>query len=270
MQYNCNKYVLLTLTTTILFINSFSVKATPKVLVVTEHYPPNSIISDSGEVSGFLVELTERIFKRAQLESHIIGLPWPRAYKTVLTTPNTLIFSIRRTTNRENLFKWAGSVFKQSQDPWNPSKHFKVSLLARKDANLDIATKQQLLTYSVSSTRNDALTDFLIDEYHWPKKKVLQAKDWAQSIKLMIQGRADLVAGYQGYFELYLEQQGLADKVKTVFEFPINNNNFKLHFAFNFQTDEAIIKKFTDARLSIMNDGSYEVLLKKWQSKSRQ
>lgn len=247
--------------------NPFSAQATPKILAVTEDYPPNAIVLGDGEFDGFLIELTNLIFEQAQLDKQIIIIPWARAYKTAITTPNTLIFGMRKTKKREKQFKWAGPVFKNSQDPWSNKKDFKIEFLALKENQYDVKTLNDLKQYNVSSIRNDALTEMLLDKYHWPKKQVLQAADWEQSIQLMLHGRADFVAGYQGYFELYLQNNSNSNKLKSIYKIPIPNKDYALHYAFNFQTNDSIVQKFITARDLVMSDGRYDKLLNKWQNK---
>ena len=248
-------------------LNTFSVHASPKILAVTEDYPPNSIILATGEFDGFLIELTNLIFEQAQLRKQIMIIPWARAYKTAVTTPNTLIFGMRKTQKREKQFKWAGPVFKNAQDPWSNKKDFQIEFLALKENKYDVNTLNDLKKYNVSSIRNDALTEMLLGKYHWPKKQVLQAADWEQSIQLMLHGRADFVAGYQGYVELYLQNNSNTHKLKSIYKIPIPNEDYALHYAFNFQTSDSIVKKFIKARDLIMSDGRYDKLLKKWQKK---
>jgi len=250
-----------------IFFNSIAAQSSPKILAVTEDYPPNSIILKSGKFDGFLIELTDLIFEQAQLEKQIIITPWARAYKTAITTPNTLIFGIRKTKKREKQFKWAGAVFKDSQDPWSNKKDFKIEFLALKEKQFDVSVLNDLKKYNVSSIRGDALTEMLLDKYHWPKKQVLQAADWEQSIQLMLHGRADFVAGYQGYFELYLQNNSDANKLKSIYKISMPNTDYALHYAFNFQTSDSIVKKFTIAREQVMSDGRYDTLLNKWQKK---
>jgi len=250
-----------------IFFTVSTAYASPKILAVTEEYTPNSIILEPGKFDGFLIELTNLIFKQAQLDKQIIVIPWARAYKTALTTPNTLIFGMRKTKKREHLFKWAGTVFKDSQDPWSNKKDFKIEFLALKGKNYEVNTLSDLKKYNVSSIRNDALTEMLLEKYHWPKKQILQAADWKQSIQLMLRGRADFVAGYQGYFELYLKNNANLNNLQSIYKIPVPNNNYTLHYAFNFQTNDSIVEKFKAARNQVMTDGRYEKLLNTWQQK---
>ncbi|SFB80462.1 substrate-binding periplasmic protein [Pseudoalteromonas denitrificans] len=265
-----NKWSFMTLLITTLCLTSLHLVANdfPKILAVTEDYPPNSIILESGQFDGFLIDLTNLIFEQAQLNNQILVLPWVRAYKMAITKPNTLIFSIRKTKKREKQFKWVGPVFKNGIDPWSNKNDFQITFLALKDNNLDIEALSDLKKFNMSSTRNDALTEMLLDKYNWPKKHILQASNWEQSIQLMLQGRADLVAGYQGYFKLYFDENiELAKHIKTVYKMPVPEHDYTLHYAFNFQTADKIIKQFDQAREVIMNDGRYDKLLIQWKNK---
>lgn len=75
------------------------------VQLVTEVFPPYQQLQDS-TVSGWSVDIVRQIMTAAQLPYQIDVMPWARAFKTARSTPDTLIFSLLRTEERENLFTW--------------------------------------------------------------------------------------------------------------------------------------------------------------------
>ena len=77
--------------------------------VVTEDSYPLQYVQD-GQLIGPALDLVEKVLVEAGVDYEVEVLPWARAYATAEITPNVLIFSIARTTQREPLFHWIGSI----------------------------------------------------------------------------------------------------------------------------------------------------------------
>lgn len=77
--------------------------------VVTEDDFPKQYAQD-GRLVGPAYEVVKATLARAGYHHEASVLPWSRAYKTALAQPNTLIFSIVRTKQREPLFHWIGEI----------------------------------------------------------------------------------------------------------------------------------------------------------------
>lgn len=91
---------------------SFSLAADQiKVNVVTEENYPIQYLKDDVAV-GPASDLVREVLQSAELSYQISVLPWARAYQTALSEPKTLIYSLARTAEREQLFKWVGKVIK--------------------------------------------------------------------------------------------------------------------------------------------------------------
>ncbi|TMP26816.1 amino acid ABC transporter substrate-binding protein [Pseudoalteromonas rubra] len=80
-----------------------------KFTVVTELSPPNQTwVND--QVAGISTELVKAILDTAELEGDFYMYPWARALSTAKDKPNTLIYSMAKTPQREALFHWIGPV----------------------------------------------------------------------------------------------------------------------------------------------------------------
>lgn len=79
--------------------------AAAPVQLVTEVFPPYQQMQES-TVAGWSVDIVRQIMTTAQLPYQIEVMPWARAFKTAHTTPDTLIFSLLRTEEREGQFAW--------------------------------------------------------------------------------------------------------------------------------------------------------------------
>lgn len=73
--------------------------------LVTEVFPPYQQVQEQ-TVAGWSVDIVRQIMLAADLPYQIEVMPWARALKTARTTPDTLIFSLLRTEERESQFAW--------------------------------------------------------------------------------------------------------------------------------------------------------------------
>lgn len=82
----------------------------PTLDVVTEDLPPYQVVIN-GKLSGGTAYLqVKAMLDRAGFPYKIRVLPWPRALSIAEKAPNTLIFSIARTAERESQFQWLGKL----------------------------------------------------------------------------------------------------------------------------------------------------------------
>lgn len=84
--------------------------------VVSEHWPPYIIqpSANSDKVSGIVTKRIRQILAYSPLSYEINIYPWARSYHLALTRPNTLIYSIYRTPEREPFFHWFCPLYPQT------------------------------------------------------------------------------------------------------------------------------------------------------------
>ncbi|NMP33089.1 transporter substrate-binding domain-containing protein [Thalassotalea sp. M1531] len=77
----------------------------------TEHIPPFQLVNEKNQLAGGIAHVVvEALMFRLQLKTKYIPLPWARAYKLTQENPNTLIYSIARSPQREDQFAWIGKI----------------------------------------------------------------------------------------------------------------------------------------------------------------
>jgi ABC-type amino acid transport substrate-binding protein len=83
-----------------------------KFSYLTEEYHPFNY-SENGAATGASVEILDSLFARLELKINRTAVSvtdWKTAYDKVLSTPNTMLFSMVRTKANESLFKWVGPI----------------------------------------------------------------------------------------------------------------------------------------------------------------
>ena len=142
----------------LLFLCPCLLFAQPTFRVVTENLPPFNFMQD-GKVIGISAEVVRHIFHEAGYsmeqgdiqKGDIQMCPWARAYYDVQHSPNTVLFSMARTENRESLFQWVG-----------PISNVTIGVIAKKQRKIKIATAADFTKYRIGSVRDGAPEQLLI------------------------------------------------------------------------------------------------------------
>lgn len=195
--------------------------------VVTNDFPPFQIISR--EVSGFTTEIVRHVLKGAGLKGEIKAYPWARAYKMAIKEPNTLIYSIVRNKERENTFKWIGTVAPYDVYFWKLKKRKDIKIKNIKDAKkymcgamFNGSKANHLIKHGFIEGKNLDLGDsdldnfrklyagrvdlILYDSVSFPYTALLEKKDAGEAEKIL---KVDGISS-----ELYLAaSQGTPDSV---------------------------------------------------------
>jgi polar amino acid transport system substrate-binding protein len=120
----------------------------------TEQLPPYNY-QENGTIQGMSVDLlgavTENMGNKVSSEEiHLV--PWAEGYQAVLTQNNTVLFSMARTSEREDLFKWAGPVYTNRK-----------VLFAMPDRGISIEEPEDLTGYRIGVITDDVAIQYLLD-----------------------------------------------------------------------------------------------------------
>lgn len=152
-----------------------------KLQVVTESLPPYQI-EENDIVYGVTVDKVRTLFDDLGVRPEIQVMPWARAYRTALTKPNTVIFSMVRTPAREDKFHWLGVVAK--------TKTFLISMGHRSD--IKITFLSDLNNYRVGVKRHDVVYEYL--KQHDLLHSAVVLPETSVTIEMLIKGRIDVIA----------------------------------------------------------------------------
>lgn len=174
--------------------------------VSEEYYPFN--YTEKGETRGVSVDLLRLVWKELGEEEHAIRmLPWARAYDRGCNVSNTVLFSMARTPQRENLFRWAG-----------PIATVRFVLIAKKSSRIRLDHLDDLedgKAYRIGTLRND-ITHALL-RAHCGQSKVEPLADMRQNILKLVDDRLDMVAYEEASWRKLAMRHGLSpDDYETV------------------------------------------------------
>lgn len=217
-----------------------ALKADEPLSFITEAYPPYNF-SDDNILRGIAVDLlviasqdTAQPVQRGQIRL----MPWARGYRTVLSTPNTVLFATTRTTERERLFKWAG-----------PIAATRVVLLARKVDKIRIQSSADLQRYRIGVIHEDIGEQSLLAL--GVAKQQLQISANADALSRQLHaGRIDLWAYEENVARWFLRNANLdQDDFESVYLL----QQGELWYAFNPQVSDEKIQQLQKALDKLRN-----------------
>ncbi|MFB3241118.1 transporter substrate-binding domain-containing protein [Aeromonas salmonicida] len=222
------------------------------IQAVTEELPPYNYRDRDGLVTGLSVDLLQRMVDRSKLSLDSKGvqlLPWARAYQMALHQPNTVIFSIVRLPEREDLFHWVGPIAPRTLWFYRLAKREEVTA----------SHLSELAPWRIAVVRNSAAARELAEM----GLNLVLVHDEDDKFRMMLRRRADIAPALQMGAAYHIESLGhsYSDFV-PLFQY---QDTKQFYFAFSLETDEAIIKALQGTLDSMRADGTYDEITQKWE-----
>jgi polar amino acid transport system substrate-binding protein len=225
----------------------------PHVNIVTEHLPPFQI-STPTEIQGFATQIIVTAFSNTPYSYDIKVFPWSRSYNMALKKENTCIYSMARTSEREDKFIWVHTIAKRN-----------ASLIALKSQNLTITSLDDAKKYNTAVIRDDVTHQFLLSEGFQEGVNLYVLNDTFSLFKLL-----SLRKGI--HFILVdantVEPRSQYDKLDPhSFEnvFQINEQPLDYYLACNKKTSPEIIKTIRQSITDMKKNGQIDKIINKWQ-----
>jgi len=207
-----------------------------KLLVVTENSSWLSTIDAQGNVAGRNTQLVKDILAHAGLKADIQVLPWARAYRMAATRPNTLIYSIARTSTREKQFVWLGPLGHMQRIFYRLSSETTVA---------PQSLEQVKSCCKVCVGNHDVQEEFLIKAGFVQNSQFLTTNSQQECPRLLLSGAAQLLIADPEQLRSQLARLKLPDEqFQPVLSMPQGE---ELYLAANPQTDPAIVRLITEA-----------------------
>ncbi|MCF6437140.1 MULTISPECIES: substrate-binding periplasmic protein [Pseudoalteromonas] len=122
--------------------------------VVTEEWVPYNFTNEKGEIVGRATKKVREVLDAADVQYEIRSYPWARSMKLAQSNKNTMIYSIYRTQERENLFQWACPLL-------NPVKEYLFKLRTRDDIHIE--SLEDAKKYTISLVRGSVSHEYLLE-----------------------------------------------------------------------------------------------------------
>ena len=211
----------------------FKVFATSQLQVVTEEWLPYNYTNAEGQLVGRSTDKVRAILDDAGLSYKITSYPWLRSMHLAKTQPNTMIYSIYRTQEREHLFQWVCPLMA-------PVKEYLFSLKTRDDIQLD--TLEDAQKYLISIVRGSVSEGYLTDAGFKPGINLDLTSDPSSTPRKLLAGRVDLILHTEYTASERMKELGydysMLRKVIEVKEI----DNRRACMAFSLKTDKQLVQ----------------------------
>lgn len=224
----------------------------PDFTIMTEQWPPYNYI-ENGTLKGISVETLDHMLRRSG-SSQSIGdfevYPWPRAYKTIQEERDTILFTMARTTEREDLFKWVGPIDVQE-----------FNIYGLKSKGIEISSVRDLRDYSFVTLKDDAEEEILMELADLTYDDFFRANSIQHVIQLVAAGRYDLMLMLDSTIDSISRE---IDIDPETLEPVYNIETIKLYYAFNLDTPDSVIMKFQNIFNEMKSDGTLSEIIRKY------
>lgn len=151
---------------------------------LTEEWAPFNYQED-GLATGISVEILEEIFQdigvnRSRADVHIV--PLAEAFQVAQQNTSTVLFSIVRTSEREDLYKWAG-----------PFTNARFVLFAPLNRSITITTPTELNQYRIGAVQ-DSIENTLLTDEGVNASQIVNGQTPADLLNMLAEGQIDLWA----------------------------------------------------------------------------
>lgn len=226
-------------------IATAQVKPLPKLNVVTEEWLPYNYSDDDGHVVGRATQKVKAILDDASLEYEIRIYPWLRAMKLATEQPNTLIYSIFRTPDRENLFHWVCPLLE-------PIREHLFKLKGRSD--ISITSIEDAKKYITAIVRGSVGYNFLLEQGFKAGENLDVSAESLNIPKKLVAGRVDLVMTTEFTMSESLKSIGYSyGQVERLIEIHAIDSR-RACMAFSLNTDPQIINTVSEALVRYNNN----------------
>lgn len=221
------------------------------LLGLTENLPPLNYL-DGGGPQGFSVELLRAMAAGAGTGLELQVLPWQRAVQAAESTPNSVLFSLTRTPEREAQFQWVGPIAQR--------RILLYKLASRTD--LALAQLADLGIGRIGVVRESAADRQLQADGLKPGLQLEHGLDDATNVRKLLAGRMEYVALLDWAAAWNLRQLQLPyGTLQAVMELDSSRAYwYGLHLA----TDPAIVRRLQAALDAVRRDGRYERLKQRY------
>lgn len=202
-----------------------------RLRVITEDCPPYNYLGPDGQVAGSSTEVVKGIMQRTGDSARIELLPWSEGYNTVLTTPNTAIYSTSRLPSRESLFKWVG-----------PIATAKDALFVRTVSSLRPNSLDDMRSLSSICVLQDDAPQQLLAEAGFTNLVI--ASSAVDCVKKLASGEVAGWIGLEGGIDQVAAKTGVDS---LLFEQGYIIDSYDMYIAFNKDTPDETIRKWQGA-----------------------
>lgn len=213
-----------------------------------EEDKPLQFYDDNKKLTGLTVEIVQEIQRRLGNTDSIQVVPWSRGTYMLNNRPNTMLFSMARTPERERLYQWIGPILS-----------IEYGLYIRADSNIKITSLEDAKNIGLIGVYRDDIRDQTLTRLGF--SNLDRASSNISSFKKLMIGRIAAYADAKKGFGISANNAGYqSSDVKLAYDL------FKtqLYIAASKNTDAAIVAKWNSTLEEMKKDKTFSKLRKKY------
>lgn len=219
-----------------------------RLTYLTEEFKPYNYTENNNQ-TGLAVDLLKKAWMEINVTPQPLHfLPWTRAYEMLESEKNIVLFSMLKTPERENLFKWAGPIALST-----------TFFYAKADSPINIQSFTDAQGLSVGIVKGYASEGLLAKKSHIVRIKSL--KSVQACINMLISSRVDLISLEARTFNKAIRERGLdPDNFKTVWKV----SEMRSYYAFSKDVPDTLVDRFQKAIDRVRSSSAYENLVRRY------
>jgi len=233
-----------------IFIGTFSYGS--KMLVMTEIFPPYQYNDPlDHKLIGISTEVVQAVQKKIGDKSKIKVYPWTRGIKLLAHKKNSAIFSILRTKEREDKYKWVG-----------PLADMDLVFFKRKNSTISLKNLEDAKKVKKIGVAKGVGNYDILKAKGFTNLDIITSGTDEKNIKKLVKGRIDLWPALKTAGLYNARKLGFGGEIVPIENITIFHG--ALYIAFNKKTDDKVIKKWQDALDKLRKDGVISKIVKRY------
>jgi polar amino acid transport system substrate-binding protein len=228
---------------------------TDQLRIITEIYPPYNFIDKDYNITGQSTEIVQAIQEQVGNKSTIETMPLSEGLALAEKGPDIVIYSLNRTPQREDLFKWVGPIGSYEQ-----------AFYAKKGSNLQIHSLEDAMEVEkIGVYQGDAGAQFLASQGF---KNLDESLTDVEALKKLMNGKVQLWLGNKEGLALTAEEASV--NVDNLELMPTVVIQADLYIAFSKDVPDSTVAAWQEAldklktERDIDNKTEYEKILAKY------
>ncbi len=221
------------------------------LIYLTENYPPHNF-KENGKLTGVSVEILQLIWEKLNLNNQredIKIVPWARGMDKIKNEPNIVLFGMGYSPDRLKFLNWVGPYYSHS-----------LYLIGKKDKNYSINSLDDAKPYKVGVVREDVGHQIILKK-GFPKTSLELHNNQEALFKKLDADRIDMIC--------FMDDSAIKGMTKLGLNLADYKNLYKIlelksGFGMSKKIPEEVVDSFQSALEQLVNNGSVEVILKKY------
>ncbi|GFM37787.1 substrate-binding periplasmic protein [Desulfovibrio psychrotolerans] len=234
----------------ILFLGLSSAVKAQELTIFVDNWPPYNFM-ENGKIVGISTELIEAALQNADIKYKLVPHPFKRALLTVERTPNTMLYTVARIPQREDMFVWIG--------PLHSRKVYLYKLKNRTD--IQINDLEDIKKYQTGVLSGGSVEQFFISNgFH--ENNYYVASNSEQLLKMLFAKRIDLIPGDP--LDLEYQMSGLEHNYSSIETAHLLSDEGDYYMIANKKTSENILVTLQRSLEDVMATGAKDKIIQKY------